>query len=322
MNIAKRSMFLCLAIILIVSVAVTACGPAKKWGTPEEPIVITFVPSGDTGKITKAGTQIADWLSKKTGLSFKIEVGTSFGASIEAMGAQKAQIGFLNTFSVLLAEQKYGVIPAIAVVRKYATPADFADPDASLKDTMQTFYKGEFLTKANSDIKTLADVKGKTFCFVDSVSTSGYVVPNMMFKAIGIDPTKDFKAVVNAGGHDKVAIAVYKGDCDAGVAYIDIRTDAAAKLQETYTDIATALRVFGLTERIPNDGVQYIKQLDPATQKTITDALMEMSVDATAKQFLKDLYNINGYQRIDATFYDNFAALLKKAGVDPATMVK
>ena len=322
MSKAKRILFLCLAIMLIATVAATACAPAKKWGTPEDPIVITFVPSGDTGKITKAGTQIADWLSKKTGLSFKIEVGTSFGASIEAMGAQKAQVGFLNTFSVLLAEQKYGVVPAIAVVRKYSTTADFADPDGALKDTMQSFYKAEFLTKATSGINTFADLKGKTFCFVDPNSTSGYIVPNIILKANGIDPTKDLKAVVNAGGHDKVAIAVYKGDCDAGVTFVDTRTDASYKLFETYPDIGTVLKVFALSDRIPNDGVQYIKQLDAATQKVITDALMDMSVDATAKQFLKDLYNISGYERIDATFYDAFAAILKKAGVDPATLVK
>ena len=79
------------------------------------------MPSGDTGKITKAGTAIADCLTKMTGLTFKIEVGTSFGASIEAMGANKAQVGFLNTFSVLLAVQKYQIVPALAVLRKYNT---------------------------------------------------------------------------------------------------------------------------------------------------------------------------------------------------------
>ena len=319
---SKKVLFLCLAILLIASIALTACAPAKKWGTPDNPIVITFVPSGDTGKITKAGTQIADWLAKKTGLSFKIEVGTSFGASIEAMGAQKAQVGFLNTFSVLLAEQKYGVIPAIAVVRKYATPDGYPDPDAALKDSMQTFYKAEFLTKADSGINTFADLKGKTFCFVEPNSTSGYIVPNIILKANGINPETDFKAVVNAGGHDKVAIAVYKGDCDAGVTFVDTRTDASYKLYETYKDIGTVLKVFALSDRIPNDGVQFIKEMDAGTQKIIADALMEMSTDETAKQFLKDLYNINGYERIDATFYNEFAAVLKAAGVDPATLVK
>ena len=83
--------------------------------------VVTEAAGSDrAGKITTAGQEIADWLSTETGLSFKIEVGTSFAASIEAMGANKAQIGFLNTFSVLLAESKYGIEPALAVVRKLA----------------------------------------------------------------------------------------------------------------------------------------------------------------------------------------------------------
>ena len=322
MSKAKRILFLCLAIMLIAIVAVTACAPAKKWGTPEDPIVITFVPSGDTGKITKAGTQIADWLSKKTGLSFKIEVGTSYGASIEAMGAQKAQIGFLNTFSILLAEAKYQVVPVLAVARDYVTTIEDIDPDKGLVGTKQTFYKAQFFAKANSGINSFADLKGGTFCFVDPNSASGYIVPRIILKANGIDPDKDFKAVVNAGGHDKVAIAVYKGDCDAGVTWVDTRTDTGYKLYETYTDIGTVLKVFALSERIPNDGVQYIKQLDAGTQKIITDALMEMSTDSTAKQFLKDLYGIRGYQKIDSTFYDAFTAVLKAAGVDPASLVK
>src|SRR5512143_1946988 len=99
-------------------------------GSADKPIVITFVPSGDTGKITKAGTAIADCLTQMTGLNYKIEVGTSFAASIEAMGADKAQVGFLNTFSAVLAKAKYGIEPALLVLRKYNTNS--SDPDNGL----------------------------------------------------------------------------------------------------------------------------------------------------------------------------------------------
>ena len=51
-----------------------AAPAAGELGSPENPIVITFVPSGDTGKITKAGTAIADCLAGLTGLAFKMEV--------------------------------------------------------------------------------------------------------------------------------------------------------------------------------------------------------------------------------------------------------
>jgi phosphonate transport system substrate-binding protein len=289
-------------------------------GSPDNPITITFVPSGDSGKITKAGTDIADCLNKMTGLSFKIEVGTSFGASIEAMGAGKAQVGFLNTFSVLLAEEKYQIIPALAVLRNYAS-IDI-DPDFALKGQIEPFYKGEFIANVNSGIKTIADLKGKTFCFVDPNSTSGYIVPRIVLAANGIDPDKDFKATQNAGSHNNVGIAVYKGDCDAGSTYIDILTDAAANLKATYPDITDKVKPFFVTDRIPNDGVQFIKTLDPAIQSIISDGLIAMAQDPGGNAVLKSLYTIAGFQKIDATFYDDFAAVLKKAGVDPATLVK
>lgn len=293
---------------------------AGELGSPEKPIVLAFVPSGDTGKITKAGTAIAECLTTMTGLTFEIEVGTTFAASIEAMGAEKAQVGFLNTFSVLLAEQKYQIVPALAVLRKYNT--NDVDPDKDMKGQLQPYYKGQFIANKASGITSFADLKGKTFCFVDPNSTSGYIIPRIILMANGIDPDKDFKAVQNAGSHNNVAIAVYKGDCDAGVTYIDVLTDAAANLKEKYPDITDKVSPFAVTERIPNDGVQFIKTMDPKLQEAITEGLVAMAKDPGGNAVLRGLYTINDFQKIDATFYAGFADVLKKAGVDPASLVK
>ncbi len=257
-----------------------------------------------------------------TGLSFKIETGTSYAAAIEAMGAEKAQVGFLNTFAILGAQAKYGIIPALINLRKYTTNS--LDPDKALDQKLEPFYKGQFIANNTSGIKTYADLKGKTFCFVDPLSTSGYIVPRIILKANGIDPDKDFKATQNAGSHNNVAIAVYKGDCDAGVTFINVLTDKAANLAATYPDITDKVSVFADTDRIPNDGVQYIKSLDPKLQAVITDALLAMSTDPGGKAVLAGLYTINAFQKIDATFtsYTDFAAVLKKAGVDPASLIK
>ncbi len=65
---------------------------------------------------------------------------------------------------------------------------------------------------------------------MDANSTSGYVIPNILMKAAGIDPEVDLASYTFAGSHDNVAISVYKGDCDAGVTYIDVMTDSAANL--------------------------------------------------------------------------------------------
>jgi len=293
---------------------------AGELGSAENPIVITFVPSGDTGKITKAGTAIADCLSGMTGLAFKMEVGTTFAASIEAMGAEKAQVSFLNTFSVLLAEAKYDVVPVLVAIRKYNT--NDIDPDKNLKGELEPFYKGQFIANKDSGIQSFADLKGKTFCFVDPNSTSGYIVPRIILKANGIDPDVDFKAIQNAGGHDKVAIAVYNGDCDAGVTFINVLTDTAANLAATYPDITDKVSVFAVTDRIPNDGMQFIKSLEPKLQDAIVQGMLAMAQDPGGKAVLKSLYNYDAFQEVEPTFYDDFAAVLVKAGVDPASLVK
>jgi basic membrane protein A and related proteins len=283
-------------------------------GSPEKPIVIAFVPSGDTGKITTAGTTIADCLTQMTGLTFQIEVGTSFRASADAMGADKAQVGFLNTFTVLLAEKLYSIVPIMAVVRNYKT--NEVDPDKNLAGTKQTFYKAEFLANVDSGINSLADLKGKSFCFVDPASTSGYIIPRMILKQNGIDPDKDFSSVQNAGSHDNVAIAVYKGDCDAGVAYVDIRNDETANLKATYPDIMDKVKVFYDSIRIPNDGIQVTKDFPAEYSTALTDALTALSADPGGIAMLKSLYNAVAYEKIDPTFYDEFLKLCTEAGPD------
>lgn len=277
-------------------------------GSASNPIVITFVPSGDVPTITKAGTSLTDCLSKLTGLTYKIEVGTNFAASIEAMGNKKAQFGFLNTFSAILAKEKYGVVPRLVALRNY-------------KGKLENFYQGQFITGKNTGIKSIADLKGKTFCFVDPNSTSGYIIPRIVLKANGIDPDKDLKATQNAGSHDNVAIAVYKGDCDAGSTFVDVRTDSTP-IKQNYPDMVDKVDVFYVTDNIPNDGLQAIKDADPALTNATADGLLFIANDPGGKAMLSKLYSYGGLVKVDPDFYDPFEALLQKAGVNPAELVK
>src|SRR6202142_1741003 len=297
-----------------------AAPAAGQLGASDTPITMAFVPSGDSGTIAKASSAIADCLNQMTGLTYTIQTGTSYAAAIEAMGAGKAQVGFLNTFSILAAQAKYGIIPALINLRKYST--NDLDPDQALGGKLEPFYKGQFIAGTSTGIKSFADLKGKTFCFVDPLSTSGYIVPRIVLAANGINPDTDFKATQNAGSHPNVAIAVYKGDCDAGVTYINVLTDQATNLAGTYPDITQKVAVFADTDRIPNDGVQYIKTFDPKLQAITTEALLAMSNDPGGKAVLAKLYSINAFQKIDSSFtlYADFLKVLKQAGVDPASL--
>ncbi len=302
---------------------------AGQLGSADKPLVITFVPSGDTAKISRGGTALADCLTKMTGLTFKMEIGTSEAASVEAMGGEKAHLGFLNTFAILLAKEKYDVEVALIAQRKYGvlqadgsyTAFDF-DPDKDLAGELTAYYKPEYFAGADSGITKLEDIKGKRMCFTSASSTSGGVVPRIVFKALGIDPDKDLQSTY-AGGHDKAVIAVYQGDCDAGVAFMDALTSPSYDLVAKFPDLADKVKVFAVGDRIPNDGLQYIKNLDPQIKAITTEALLALMEDPLGNAMVKSIYDYDAFEVADYnTYYAPFNETLKKAGVDVAELVR
>ena len=108
------------------------------------------------------------------------------------------------------------------------------------------------------------------------------------------------EATQNAGSHNNVAIAVYKGDCDAGVTFVNVLTDTAANLAAQYPDIATKVVPFAVTDRIPNDGMQFIKSLDPKLQAVIVEGMLAMTKDPGGKAVLKSLYNYDSLVQVEA----------------------
>lgn len=297
----KRKSWL-LATVLLTVAALTLAGCASsKLGTEKNPIVMSFVPSGDTQEIIASGDEIAQMVSDKTGLVIKAEVGTDFAAVREAMGAGKAQIGWLNTFNYVLASEKYGVDVGL-VTSRYGS----------------TSYKGQIVVRSDSGIETLADLKGKVMCWVDPNSTSGYVIPMIMLEANGIDTKADFAKTIEAGSHNNVITQVYSGDCDAGASFVDARSSVEADLP----DVKQKVLILATTTDIPNDSVSFSKDFPKETRDQIVKALLEISGTEQGKTALQSLYSIEGLVEANDSFYDGFRADLSKAGIDIETLAK
>jgi phosphonate transport system substrate-binding protein len=84
-----------------------------------------------------------------------------------------------------------------------------------------TFYYSVMVVRADSGIKTLADMKGRTLAWADPNSTSGYLTPSATLKAKGID-LKDgayFSRTGFSGGHEQGVVAVLNRQYDAAVTW-------------------------------------------------------------------------------------------------------
>jgi phosphonate transport system substrate-binding protein len=292
----KRQVWLSVILLIsLASLALAGCGGTPDLGTTDNPIVMSFVPSGDTQDIIASGDEIAAMLQEETGLEVVSNVGTDFAAVREAMGAGQAHIGWLNTFNYVLAAEKYGV-EAHMVTQRFGT----------------TSYAGQIVVRADGGIATLEDLKGKVFCWVDPNSTSGYIVPRIHLQANGIDPDNDFTQTVETGSHDNVITAVYNGDCDAGATYSDARDG----MEEDFPDVKDVVVVLDTTTDIPNDSVSFVKDFPEDMRQQIVDALVAYSATDEGQEALNTLYNIEALQPSDDSFYDGFRADLSKAGLD------
>ncbi|MDP7035205.1 MAG: serine/threonine-protein kinase, partial [Planctomycetota bacterium] len=84
----------------------------------------------------------------------------------------------------------------------------------------QAFYHGVIITQQDSSIRTLEDLRGKRFAFVDPNSTSGYVFPRSLIRTQGKDPDDFFREILFFRSHDKVLQAVREGkQVDAGAVF-------------------------------------------------------------------------------------------------------
>lgn len=204
-------------------------------GSPEKPIKVLFVPSVDVAQIVTGGEVMAQALNKATGLTFEVSVPTSYAATIEEMCASPDDtIGFIPGLGYALASQLCGVDVAFKAVR-YGYPV----------------YWAEFIVRRDSGIKTLADLNGKKWGYPDAGSTSGYMVPLVMFKDQGIKPAQE----ISTGGHNQTVTAVYNGEVDFGTVFYSVPLNPDGESAFTYEDYVAG-KVTDSMYEVPDDVIK------------------------------------------------------------------
>jgi phosphonate transport system substrate-binding protein len=107
-------------------------------------------------------------------------------------------------------------------------------------------YGSSFVVKADSDIQTLADLKGKRVALKDVGSTSGHIFPMMLMAEAGLDPESDAEIIMAGDARIQVLI---NDDVDAmGGGNKD--WDAVRK-----QDPDTEYRLLAQTDTLPGDPV-------------------------------------------------------------------
>ena len=284
-------------LFFVLLLALTGCGRSS---TSPKALRVGFVPAENAQEVIQNAQPIVDILQKELAMDVQPFVATDYTGVIEALRANKLDIAFLTPASYVLAKNEANVTVVLKSERK-GSP----------------FYYAAIITRADSGIKKLEDLRGKTFAFGDPVSTSANVYPRKMLHEIGIDPARDFKQILYSGGHDATVLAVLNGKVDAGATYANSpdNNDTAWMRYLKNPEDVKKIHAIAFSEPIPADNLVINARLDETIAKKVQTVFLDLSRDPKGKQMLRDLYQIDGFVPATDRDYDSVRQAFDIAGI-------
>jgi phosphonate transport system substrate-binding protein len=300
----KKLVLLVMVILLVVS-AMPAAGQGDD--RSDWPEVFTFgrFAGDDAANALLTAEPLRAYLEAKLGIPVLVNVGTTYSAVIAAMKAGQIDAMEVGPFSFVIAEREAGAEPLAVGASESSLEVG---QDAVYNPDIRPFYYSVFITLKGSGIRTLQDLEGVDFAFVDPASTSGRNAPVVrLMDEIGLETPGDVDAWLNpvfAGSHPSAVLAVINGDVQAAATFegnlINMRQEGQAyvcgfegdqtgvtltqeMLDEMYEDCEDGyVLVIAQSDPIPNTPFAIRGDLPESFKKAVQDALLGIKDDPEA----------------------------------------
>ncbi len=171
----------------------------------------------------------------------------------------------------------------------------------------KTSYRGMIVVRADSNINTIADLKGKSFAYVDKKSASGYFFPKILMLENNIDPDKDISRIEYMKKHDNILYNILYKKFDAGAVYDDARE--LLKNDEQRAQI----KVLATTADILNEPIMIRNGIDSETEKKIVNAFLKLNKDnPETAHVIANLGNVESFVPASDSDYNEIVKLTQK----------
>ena len=188
-----------LGVFAIVTLAL-AEALAGRVGAEVPPVLrVSAIPDENPNELLRIYTPFAEYLAKQLGMKVQFTPVVDYAATVEGLAARKLDLVWYGGFTSVQAVRRTNGTAKRLVLRQ---------EDAE--------FKSVFVARPGSSIKSLEDLKGKTFAFGSVSSTSGHLMPRSFLLQAKVTPEKDMKQVAFSGAHDATALWVESGKVEAG----------------------------------------------------------------------------------------------------------
>jgi len=287
--------YLCLALITPAREV-----EAQTKATKEETVfTIGLIPERNIFKQIERYEPLAGYLSKKIEIHIKLKVLTHYGNIIDNFVSHHLDAAFFGSFTYALAHVKLGVEPI-------ARPVNI--------DGSSTYY-GLIFVRKDSGIRSIKDMQGKRFAFVDRATTAGYLLPLAFFKKHGIEDYQTFfKETYFTGTHQSAIYDVLNKKAEIGAAKNTIFYRLAAKDKRLLNELVLLAR----SPDVPENGLAVRKDIDNTIKLKLKHTLINMHTDSEGINILKKF----GAKKFIETSDDDYSGVyeyVQKIGLNLST---
>jgi phosphonate transport system substrate-binding protein len=240
---------------------------AAAGGAQLKELRVSAIPDEAPTELQRKFKPLGDYLEKAVGLPVRFMPVTDYPATVEGLAAGHLDLVWYGGFTFVQARRRTGT--ALPLVQR--------EEDAR--------FHSKFITAAGSGIKSLADLKGKTFAFGSPSSTSGHLMPRYFMLQVGVDPDKDLARYAFSGAHDATAKWVEAGKVDAGA----LNESVWKKLVEEGKVDPQKVVVFATTPDFFDYNWTVRGDLDPAVIARLRAAFLALDVANPEQKAILDL---------------------------------
>ncbi len=288
------------AATVVTLVAMAGSGTAMAAADCENPDSLTFamVPTEETVAELELYKPVTDRMAKLTGKKIQFFMPTSYASVVEGLLGGFVDVAVLGPYSYVIAN---GKDPSIEVFATYAKKPGYLQEEGP-------GYRAALVSKSGSKFTDVDSLKGATIGLTDPGSTSGNLMPRVVFgDIVGMDIEKYFGKVVYTGSHELSTVAVAQGKVDAAFVATHRFDNVVDKGEVKLEDF----NVLWQSDPIPQDPFVYRNTLCKDIRDKVAETFLGLKDQKDAAKFLANVKS-NTFVPMSSKDYD-IIRVLKKA---------
>jgi ABC-type phosphate/phosphonate transport system substrate-binding protein len=173
-----------------------------------------------------------------------------------------------------------------------------------------TGQAGQLVARADLGIASVSQLSGDHFCRLGFADFYSWLVPLLLFRANGVDPLTDLRAITDYEERSELLEAVAEGDCDAtGIPEGALGDDVRDEIDVVETTVA-----------FPYAVLMYPIEVPLGIRLRLTDALVSMSQDSDDAEMMQPLLGQDGLARVNVDDFIEFRNFMDSTGLDFAQL--